>query len=366
MQRNSDRQAVCAKRMQARWRVRACSVGLCIGVQVFLVGAGAATPLCLNAAWIAGLCALPASALSVLCCRRILARRAARRAEESRLMRAASVLLAAAFMVDAVFAAASLISLAEQSLLPQTKMLHSMLMTLAAAIACALSGQGIWNLSFALRFALPACVAGLCALSLPRGQLSGLFPLLGPGAGTLLPGCVCMAAAAFPALLLLAPWDEEMDESDESMQMYLPEAGFLIRRALAGAAAGEALLVVLALGGTYTAAGSSIWGRRLLLAGAGRQHAGIAGMALTVLEAAAMLLLCAHMLQGAERMLCGAFKGLNRYKAGLFCCAAVFLLLLGALLFSGIRLALAAVPLLSIFPLLVIAAGLWPGGKHGT
>lgn len=351
--------------MQARWRVRACGVGFCTGVQVFLVGAGAVMPLCLNAAWIAGLCAFPASALTAFCCWRILAGRAACRTETNGLMRAAYVLLALAFVLNAVFAAVSLISLAEQSLLPQTRMLHSMIMTLAAAFFCVLSAQGIWNLGFALRFALPVCVAALCAFSLPRGRATGLFPLMGPGAGALFPGGVCMLAAGFPALLLLQPWDAQTDTADKAVQAYLPSAGFLIRRVLAGAAVGEALLLLLAHGGTHLPAGSDILGRRLLLAGAGRQHAGVAGTALTMMESAAILLLCAYMLQGAERMICRAFKGMDTFGMGLVISAALFSFLLGILLFAGNRLALAAVPVLSAACLAVIAAGLRRGGKHG-
>jgi len=322
-------------------------------------------PLCLNAAWIAGLCALPASALTAFCCRRILAGRMACRTEANGLMRAAYVLLALAFVLNAAFAAVSLISLAEQSLLPQTRMLHSMMMTLAAALFCVLSAQGIWNLGFALRFALPVCLLALCVFSLPRGEATGLFPLMGPGAGTLFPGGACMLAAGFPALLLLQPWDAQTDTSDKTVQAYLPSAGFLIRRVLAGAAVGEALLLLLAHGGTHLSAGSDIWGRRLLLAGAGRRQAGVAGTVLTMLETAAILLLCAYMLQGAERLLCSAFKGMDTCRMGLIAGVAVFSSLLGVLLFAGSRLALAAVPVLCAASLAVIAVGLRRGGKHG-
>ena len=53
-------------RIRAAYRVRAVSAAVCVGASVFALGAGVGIPLCLNAAYLAALAALPAAGLTAL------------------------------------------------------------------------------------------------------------------------------------------------------------------------------------------------------------------------------------------------------------------------------------------------------------
>ena len=95
-------------------------------------------PLCLNAAWLAALSVLPATALTTVLCRRML-QRGLRKTGTA--VRAVHLLMSAAFLLCTVLAVVSLVSLAEHSLLPQTRAAHSVAMTLSAVFLCALGGE---------------------------------------------------------------------------------------------------------------------------------------------------------------------------------------------------------------------------------
>lgn len=357
-----------AQRMRAAWRVRTCAAAMAVGAQVFLFGAGAVMPLCLNAAWLAALAALPAAALAAAVCRRALMRGGLNRPVTA--VRALHVLLCVSFLACAVFAIISLVNLAEQSLLPQTRAAHSVAMTLLAVCLCALSGgAGAPRAAFLLRFALPVVLAALCVHSIPAGNMSGLFPLLGAGAGPLAFGTLCMTGAAFPALMLLYPPPEIEASGVQDWRMDVPDAGFFIRRLMTGAAAGAALLLMLILGGTYEGAvQSGAWGERLMLIGGRRPREGIAQTGLTLAQMLAILFLAVNMLLGAQQALGCAFARLRGF-AGLALCMIALLLAVSALFFPGFEAALFAVPLLCA-AFAAALAGAWALAgkeeKHGA
>ena len=340
MQRDDERRAACAGRIRASWRVRASSAGFCTGVQVFLTGAGAASPICLNVVWLAALSALPVSAAAALVCRRALY--TGNYGRSTRFYRLLHGLLCAAFLLNTLFAAASLVRLSEQSLLPQAQAALSAAVALTAVILCTLSGEkGVSRLCFALRIALPALLFVLCGVSLPL-NLTGLFPLLGPGAAKTLAGCLCMPGSAFAALILLYPPKELTQQELDGA--YLPGAWFFVWRVLLGAALGAALLLAVTLGSTYQSIAPDEWGKRLLIFSSGRPREGAAQMALTLLETAAFVLLAAHMLLAAARalgVLCPKLRGEKASLAVVSVCAGVGL---GALIACGLDRVLPAAP----------------------
>lgn len=366
MQRND--QDLRAQRIRAAWRVRACAAAMAVGAQVFLFGAGLVMPLCLNAAWLAAPAAIPAAALAAAVCRRALGRGGLRRSGAA--VRALHMLVCVSFLVCAVFAIVSLVNLAEQSLLPQTRAAHSVAMTVLAVFFCALSGgTGAPRAAFLLRFALPAVLAVLGVRSLLPEDVSGLFPLLGAGTGPLALGALCMTGAAFPALMLLYPPPELEEPGMQGQPADLPDARFFVRRVLTGAAAGAALLFVLILGGTYEGAvQSGSWGERLVLVGSGRPREGVAQTGLTLAQMLAILFLAVNMLLGAQQALGCAFARLNGF-AGLALCMIVMLLMISALFFPGFEAALFAVPLLCAALVLALSGAWTLAGKeekHGA
>ena len=344
-----------ARRVRGAWRVHACAAAMAVGTQVFLAGVGAGMPLCLNAAWLAALASLPAAALTAAICRRALRRDLCKTGAAARVLH---MLLCMAFLMCAVFAVVALVSLAEHSLLPQTRAAHSVAMTLAAVFLCALSGEaGAPRLAFLLRAMLPVLLAVLCGVSLPAGEVQGLFPLLGAGAGPLALGTACMLGAAFPVLALLYP-PKELLRHDRDGNDSLPDTGFFVWRVLLGAAAGTALLFALVSGSTYEriAAGNS-WGERLKIISSSRPRAGIAQMGLTMAQMMAMLLLAVNMLLCARRALGYAFAALEG-KTGITVCMVVISAASAALFFAGSDAAQAAVPLLGA-ALVIALLSIW-------
>jgi len=341
------------ERVHAVWRVYACSAGLCTGVQVFLVGAGAAIPLCMNAVWIAALCSPAAAALTAVFCHR-----AVKRGKTGgRVFRAA---LCAAFVFNAAFAVSSLLALSEQTLLPQAQASFGAAAAVAAAFFCALSGRGLVRLGFALRYAAAALPAVLFAVMTPHGKTTGLFPLLGAGVPGLLYGGGCMAAAAFPVLLLLDV-PQELAQSDGDMR--LPEAGFFVRRAAVGAAVGVLLLFVRALGRAYGASAPDVWGERLLFLSVGPRE-GLGQTALTLFETLCILLLAGNMLLGARQSALSALRSRISGRTALALCTAALIAVMAALIYRGPDAALFAVPCLLVpLAMLPFAAGL-RGGKR--
>lgn len=343
MQRKDrEAQSAAAQRIRAAWRMRACAAGMAAGAQVFLLGTGVARPLCLNAAWIAGLAAIPACALTAVACRRALMHRRGKR-----LCRWLHGLLALSFSVDAAFAAAALASLAEQSLLPQTPAVHSLLMTCVAIAVCVLPGSaGCVRLAFALRFALPVLLALLCVPVLVPAGGRGLFPILGTGAAQAFLGAGVMLGAAFPVLMLLYPPPEIRDMADWEAYA-VPDTAFFVRRVLLGTACGAALLLAVTLGGTYESmAAQYTWGERLMIAAGSRPSAGLPQTGIVLLQIPAIALLGANMLlAGAQAAEC-AFAPLRAGRVSLALGCLVFAAAAAALLITGFDAALLCAPVL--------------------
>ena len=361
MQKSDDQQSLADRRVYACWRMRACGAGLCAGVQVFLVGVGVVMPVSLNASWIAALCAPVMAAITAWICRRAPTKNSA----SGRCFGALHVLLGISFVFNAVFVLASVISLGEHSLLPQTRSTHSLLFTVLAAFFCAFSRTGVTRLCFALRFMLPVLLCLLCALSLPLDVNVGLFPLLGAGGEALLAGCVCMLGAAFPVLLLLYPPAELETMDDGAGDMHAPDTGFFVWRAALGAAAGAALLFVLTLGSTYESiAGRRTWGERLVIISSGRPREGLAQTGLTVLQTIAMMLLAAQMLLGAQQAFEYRWPGLKKYRMSLLLPTAGMTAALCTLLYVGFDAALALAPCLLVPLLLALIFRQRLGGCH--
>lgn len=345
-----DERSTVRARVRAAWRTRACAAGLCVGAQVFLLGAGVAMPLALNAAWLASLAALPMTALIVWACRSALCAQARRRAaaENPRpgLARALHVLLAAVMLLCCAFAVVSLVNLAEQSLLQQARIVFIISMTALFTLLCALSGStGVSRLCFALRFLLPALMAAFSALSMPWGAPMGLFPLLGAGCVPLGAAAACMLAGACPALmLLLAP--PEIDAAGGAAQACpVPGTAFFLLRVLPGAAFGSALLLMLCGCGTYESiAAQSVWGDRLRILCTGQPQEGLPQMMLTICQMLAIALLAAGTLCTAEQALVRAVPRLARARSGLLTLFGLLCALLLALTAFGLRIALFAAP----------------------
>lgn len=169
-------------RVRESWRARACAAGLSVGAQAFLFGTGAAMPLALNSAWIAAFAVLPAAALVTAACRK----NKRRNGREKSPSRAAHALLALTLLGNCIFAVAALVNFAEQTLLELSPMLWSIVVTVIAVSACALSGSdGAARLCFALRWVLPVLSGVLVLASVPMKAPVGLFPLLGKGGAEL-------------------------------------------------------------------------------------------------------------------------------------------------------------------------------------
>lgn len=327
-------------RVLAAWRTRACAAAISVGAQVFLFGSGIAMPLCLNSAWLSSLSALPAAAIAVLLCRR------AQTQTRSRLVSLSHTLLALTLTANAIFALAALLSLAEQTLIPQTRAVWSGAATLVFILLCALSGgKGVSRLCFALRFLLPAALLLLTAASVPMEIPVGLFPILGAGPLPLIISCACMLSAASPALMLLLPPPELAQIEGAEDGILVPGAGFFLRRVLLGAGFGCLLLFALSVCGTYESiAAQQTWGERLRIICSGQPHEGIPQALLTVCQLSAIALLAVNMLCAGEQALVRAFPRLSSLRAGLLMMTALCALCLFALIVFGLDRALFAAP----------------------
>lgn len=327
------------RRAIAAWNARACAAAISAGAQVFLFGTGIAMPLCLSSAWIASLAALPAAAIIVIACHRAMRRRPAGKP----FSRPAATLFSLAFFLSALFSTASLISLAEQTLLPQARTLLSAAVTALFLLLAALSaGTGAGRLCYALRFALPSALFALAAVSLPLPGIDGLFPLLGAGKTPLLAASLCMPAAAVPAMIILLPPPEIPDPLRS--ETALPGTGFFLCRILAGMGAGALLVTLLCAGSTYASiAGMDVWGERLRIASSAKPHEGFAQALLLLCQTCAVFLSSVSLLLSACESLCAAFP-LHPRIALCALCALLFALLVLLTLF-GFSAALFAAPL---------------------
>ena len=81
--------------------------------------------------------------------------------------RAFCVVLAVSLLVCSALLLAAGATLAQQTLLPNGRLLTSLMLTLSFALLCALSsGTGVCRVAFALRWLLPAALAVFAGLSL--------------------------------------------------------------------------------------------------------------------------------------------------------------------------------------------------------
>lgn len=339
-------------RVRESWRARACAAGLSVGAQAFLFGTGAAMPLALNSAWIAAFSVLPAAALVTAACRKKNRIRNERKKSPSR---AAHALLALTLLGNCIFAMAALVNFAEQTLLELSPMLWSIVVTVIAVSACALSGSdGAARLCFALRWVLPVLSGVLVLASVPMKTPVGLFPLLGKGGREVGVSAACMLGAASPALMLLLPPPDIARGGEAAKACPAPETGFFVRRVLAGATVGVLFLFAACVCTTYESiAESAVWGMRLRIVASDQPHEGIPQTLLIVLQMMAILLLGANMLSSAELALAYVFPKGQSMRSGLLILTALLLAALLVLLAFGFDIALYAAPLLAI-PMLIL------------
>ena len=342
---NTKPESVVRARIRAACRVRACAAAVCTGATVLALGTGVGMALCLNAAALASLAALPACALLVPLARRMLVRR--------RPARWACALLAPLLALLAVFALAALVSLAKQTLLPHAALSYiARTSFLLAALCAAAGGPGVSRLLFALRLVLLLGLLALCALSLRGEPASGLFPLLGPGAGQTGLAALCMLAGAAPALLLALPPSEVAGIDEDVRIAATPGAGFFLWRVLVGAAMGTVLLLALTLGGTYERiAAETSWGQRMQLP----RTSGAQTVLLLLITSGLLLTAAQTMLAGAQALRVALpCAGRGALPLVLALCAG----LLTALVYAGLDWALRIAPLLSVPAALVALPGL--------
>ena len=313
-------------RIRAAYRVRAVSAAVCVGASVFALGAGVGIPLCLNAAYLAALAALPAAGLTALLARRVLV-------GAGRFARACHALIGLTLLALALFAFAATVSLVHQTLLPLARISFvAQVSFLFAGLCCATGAQGAPRMTFALRGILPV-------------GLAGLFPLLGTGARNLGLSALCMIAAAAPALLIALPPPELKDVPQR--ERATPGAWFFVWRVMLGAALGVGLLMVLSLCSTYEGlAAQQTWGRRMLIFCQREPHEGLGETILTLLQALSLLLCAIHGLLGAAQAWQAVWPRLGRGALG--GCLLVCALLLTALVVAGVGIARRVAPLLGV------------------
>ncbi len=304
--------SVRAARFLSSLRARACAAGLCIGAQVLIMGTGAGMPVSLNAAWIASLSAIPASALAAALCQKRLAQTLSGFAP-SRFMQG---LLAAVLLVLGTGALGALLNLAEQTFLSQARMTAIVLISLLFLLLCAVGREeGAARAAYILRCLGPAVIVLVLGAAVSAGEYDGLFPLLGTGADQLILNALLMVSCAAPALLLLVP----PKEADQFAQSDLPGSGFFALYAAAGAAGGCALLLLMTAASSYeTLQGYSTWGQRLRLIPASGGRGGLLFSFLTLCQIVLVFLYAANMLLSCEQAVAGAFPKLKTARLALF------------------------------------------------
>lgn len=181
-------------------RARALCGGRRSGAQIFAVGTGLTVPLALNAAYGAAVPALLLGGAIGLAAPKRLSKAPGR---------AFCVVLAVSLLVCSALLLAAGATLAQQTLLPNGRLLTSLMLTLSFALLCALSsGTGVCRVAFALRWLLPAALAVFAGLSLSSCSMAGLFPLLGAGVRSLGLSALLSLSACSPALMLFLPPQE--------------------------------------------------------------------------------------------------------------------------------------------------------------
>lgn len=330
---------VCAARVRAAWRARACCCAAAIGAQVFAVGASAALPLCLNSAWLAMLAAAALAPGAVYLARR------------GRMGRVRRALCAAALTAGGALCALCAAALAQRALLSQARGMAVHALVLAFVLGCVLcGGTGVERLLFALRFALPLLLLALSARALPRMSLQGIYPLLGAGGGETLLAAAFAPAALTPALILCLPPPHVRPE--QLMNHPAPPARFFAWRAVLGAVCGAALCAALSLCNGYELlAEQRTWGERLRIVSSGKPGVTILSMGLTLAQLSALAL-------AAGAQLCAAMQALSDCRALRWTPCAVLALIMGASAVFGHDALQAAVPFAAL-PLLGALAGGW-------
>lgn len=344
--------SIMQQRIRAAWRARACAVSIAVGAQIFAVGAGVCMPLCLNAAWLS---VLPAAILvlpAVWLARRSLARR---KEKPSRML---CVLLFVTLLAGCAFLIAALTGLAEQSILPQSRLLYSSLTTLAIAVLCVMISRstGVCRLSFAMRILLPAGLLVFSALAIPFGQSSGPFPLLGTGlplVGLASLGALC---GVLPVIMLLLPPSELTDE--QAGAAHLPGTGFFLWRIGLGALCGVLLTLALSLCNTYeTMTAQNVWGERMRIVSSGKPGEGLFATMLVIGQVFALMLSAVCMLGAAEQALVRAWSALQKYRLGLLLSAAILCAVMVVFVLFGFDWALRIIPFCAVPAWLVLLMG---------
>lgn len=337
-----------AQRIRAMWKSRACAASLAVGSQTFCLAALCALPQSLSSVW---LCALPALLLApllgLLCQRRL-----RKQMCPGPLLYA---LLSLSLLSGVVFLLCALVALCGQSLLPQSRGMTILVLTLAALFACALPGLlPCANAAFALRFLLPALLLGFCLCIVLPVRCAGLFPLLGRGLLPTLSGSLCVLGGAAPALSLFV-----LPTQDEGALECLPPARFFAVRLFLGALVAVLLLFLLSMGNTFEQLLSrALFADRLRLTGRSVSASGFSALVLVLAQIAALLLSAAYELSCAVRLLrplMGKAVFLTLPLLLAFCLAALSLLLR-----FGMEYAAAVAPFLLSLSLLLV---FWPGRK---
>ena len=304
------------QRTRAAYRARACAAGVACGAQIFAVGTGLTVPLALNAAYGAAVPALLLGGAIGLAAPKRLSKAPGR---------AFCVVLAVSLLVCSALLLAAGATLAQQTLLPNGRLLTSLMLTL----------------SFALRWLLPAALAVFAWLSLSSSSMAGLFPLLGAGVRSLGLSALLSLSACSPALMLFLP-PQELETPAP-----VPKGGFFALRVGLGGLLGALMLAALALCNPYEIIqGQHVWGARMLILASARPREGLVQTLLILAQLFSMLIGAVSTLCAAAQALETVFPKLHFFS--LWLCAALLLGALMATAFFGMDVLLAVSPFLLI------------------
>lgn len=144
-----------------------CAAGVACGAQIFAVGTGLTVPLALNAAYGAAVPALLLGGAIGLAAPKRLSKAPGK---------AFCVVLAVSLLVCSALLLAAGATLAQQTLLPNGRLLTSLMLTLSFALLCALSsGTGVCRVAFALRWLLPPRWPSLRGFRFPPARWLDFF-----------------------------------------------------------------------------------------------------------------------------------------------------------------------------------------------
>lgn len=331
------------QRTRAAYRARACAAGIACGAQIFAVGTGLLLPIALNAAYWAAVPALLVGGFIGLAAPKRLSKAPGR---------AFCAVLAASLLVCCALLLGAGATLAQQTLLPNGRLLTCLMLTLGFCLLGALpSGTGVSRVAFALRWLLPAALVVFAGLSLASGSAAGLFPLLGAGLRPLGLCALLGLSACAPALMLFLP-PQELESPAP-----VPKANFFALRIVLGGLLGVLMLAALSLCNPYEILrGQHVWGARMTILSSARPREGLVQTLLTLAQLFALLI-------GAVSTLCAAAQALGLVLGrlaplSLWLCALAALGLLLAAAFFGMDVLLAASPFLLIPEGVLITASL--------